>query len=110
MYGTQPYGNAVADLLQPDMRVIVDMGYGSGEYANIPTPASLFEIPNPVNIVPDLAYGAVQGPEAAGVDLGLLPHSYYPMGQYPFSPVLDPGLNVPLPQTGLLGLSWPGGL
>jgi hypothetical protein len=104
-YLPAPYGNALADLLQPDLRVIVDMGYGTGEYANIPTPASLVEIPDPFNIVADLAYGTIQGPEAALVDLGLLPYSYYPMGQYPFSPVLSPDLNYPLPQTPVTGLS-----
>jgi hypothetical protein len=93
-----PYGNALADLLQPDLRVIVDMGYGSGEYANIPTTASLFELPDPFTIVPDLARGAVQGPQAALVDLGLLPQSMMPTG-YPFNPELDPGLNFPLPQS-----------
>ncbi|HTY35021.1 PE-PPE domain-containing protein [Mycobacterium sp.] len=99
-----PYGNALADLLQPDLRVIADMGYGSGEYANIPTPASLFELPNPFTIVPDLVHGAVQGPQAALVDLGLLPPSMMPTG-YPFNPVLDPGLNFPLPQSPVSGVS-----
>jgi hypothetical protein len=99
-----PYGNALADLLQPDLRVIVDMGYGSGEYANIPTPASLFELPNPFTIVPDLALGAVQGPQAALVDLGLLPQSMMPTG-YPFNPALDPGLNFPLPQLPVTAIS-----
>ena len=42
----QPYGDAVADLIQPDLRVLVDMGYGADEYANIPTHASLLEFPN----------------------------------------------------------------
>ncbi len=99
-----PYGNALADLLQPDLRVIVDMGYGSGEYANIPTPASLFELPNPFTIVPDLAHGAVQGPQAALVDLGLLPPSMMPTG-YPFNPELDPGLNFPVPQSPITEIS-----
>jgi hypothetical protein len=99
-----PYGNALADLLQPDLRVIVDMGYGSGEYANIPTPASLLELPNPFTIVPDLALGTIQGPQAALVDLGVLPVSMYPSA-YPFTPALDPGLNFPLPQTEVTGLS-----
>ena len=103
-YVPQPYGTAIADLLQPDLRVIVDMGYGSGEYANIPTPASLLELPNPFTIVPDLAHGTVQGAQAFGVDLGLLPQSMYPTG-YPFSPVLDPNLNFPLPQSTTTGLS-----
>ena len=99
-----PYGNAVADLLQPDLRVVVDMGYGSGEYANLPTPASLLEVPNPTAILPDLATGTVQGPTAALVDLGVLPQSMYPT-TYPFVPVPDPGLNYPLPQTGVTGVS-----
>jgi hypothetical protein len=98
-----PYGNAVADLLQPDLRVLVDMGYGSHEYANIPTHASLIEFPNWPAIGIDLLRGTIQGPEAALVDLHYLPASYYPAGRYPFSPVYNPDLNYPLPQTGLLG-------
>lgn len=104
LYVPAPYGNALADLLQPDLRVIVDMGYGSGEYANIPTPASLFELPNPFTIVPDLLHGAVQGPQAALVDLGLLPQSMMPTG-YPFDPALDSGLNFGLPQSSVTGVS-----
>jgi hypothetical protein len=104
LYLPPPYGNALADLLQPDLRVIVDMGYGSGDYADIPTPASLFELPDPFTIVPDLARGAVQGPQAALVDLGLLPQSMMPTG-YPFDPVADPGLNFPLPQSPVTGVS-----
>jgi PE-PPE domain/PE family len=103
-YLPQPYGNAVADLLQPDLRVLVDMGYGSGEYANIPTPASLFELPDPFTIVPDLVHGAVQGPQAALVDLGVLPQSMMPTG-YPFNPMVDPGLNFPLPQSPVTAVS-----
>ncbi len=98
----QPYGDAVADLIQPDLRVLVDMGYGSDEYANIPTPASLLEFPNWPVIGTDLLRGTIQGPEAALVDLHLLPASYYPIGRYPFSPVFNPDLNYPLPQTGLI--------
>ena len=98
----QPYGDAVADLIQPDLRVLVDMGYGSDEYANIPTHASLLEFPNWPVIGTDLLRGTIQGSEAALVDLHLLPASYYPMGRYPFSPVLNPDLNYPLPQTGLI--------
>jgi PE-PPE domain/PE family len=93
-----PYGTALADFLQPDLRVWSDLGYGSGEFPNDPTTASLIEAPDPFTIVPDLVRGAVQGPQAALVDLGVLPESYYPIGQYPFSPELDPDLNFPLPQ------------
>ncbi len=98
-----PYGKALTDLLQPDLRVLVDMGYGSGEYANIPTHASLLEFPNWPVVGNDLVLGTIQGSEAALVDVNLLPGSYYPIGQYPFSPVFNPDLNYPLPQTGLIG-------
>jgi hypothetical protein len=99
-----PYGNAIADLLQPDLRVISDMGYGSGDYADLSTPASFFEIPNPTTIIPDLIVGAQQGPTAALVDLGFLPSSQYPHG-YPIDPMVDPSLNFPLPQTPTNGFS-----
>jgi hypothetical protein len=97
-------GNAVADLLQPDMRVLVDIGYGSGNYANIPTPPSLLQIPNPFTIIPDLAVGAIQGPQSALVDLGLLPQSMLP-NAYPYLPALNPDLNFNLGQSSVTGLS-----
>jgi hypothetical protein len=100
----QPYGAAIADLLQPDMRVLVDMGYGSGEYANLPTPASLIEFPNIPNIAHDLALGTMQGPQQALLDLGL-PGGHSAFGEYPYSPVVDPQLNYPQPQYPVTGLS-----
>ena len=33
-----PYGEALTDLLQPDLRVLVDMGYGSGRVRQHPYP------------------------------------------------------------------------
>jgi hypothetical protein len=100
----QPFGNAIADLLQPDLRVVVDMGYGSGEYANLPTPATLVEFPNVPNIVHDLALGTVQGPRQALFDLGL-PGGQDMYGHYPYSPVVDPQLNYPTPQTPVTEIS-----
>jgi hypothetical protein len=85
----QPYGNAFADLLQPDLRVLVDMGYGSGP-ASVPTPAQLFPQPDWFHILPDLAHGTVQGVQAFAHDLGFPVAA--PTG-YPYSPVLDPDLN-----------------
>lgn len=104
-----PYlGNPIADLLQPDLRVLVDLGYGSYgpglNYANIPTPAGLLEIGNPFTIIPDLAIGAVQGSEAALVDLRLLPQSFTPT-TYPYVPSIDPNLNFFLGQPSVTGLS-----
>jgi PE-PPE domain len=91
------------DLLTPDLRVLVDMGYGSigssfgDEYANLPTPASLFELVNPITVTSDLLTGAEQGVTAALVDGGLLPESDMP-DTYPFVPSLDPDLSISLGQ------------
>lgn len=73
-----PYlGNPLADLIQPDLRVLVDPGYGDG-YANVPTTAGLFPLVNPITVAADLAKGSVQGVQAALVDVGLLPMSDLP--------------------------------
>lgn len=99
-----PFGSAMADLLQPDLRVLSDMGYASGNYANIPTPGQFFELPDPFTIVPDLAEGALQGATAFGVDMGWLPPSMMPT-TYPFVPTLDPHLNFPIGQHSVTGFS-----
>jgi hypothetical protein len=91
------------DLLNPDLRVLVDLGYGNiggsvdPDYANLPTPASLVELINPITVTVDLAKGAVQGVTAALVDTGVLPVSDMP-DTYPFVPSLDPGLSINLGQ------------
>ncbi|POX85064.1 PE-PGRS family protein, partial [Mycobacterium kansasii] len=94
-------GRPLADLIQPDLRVLVDLGYtdwGSGQdYANIATPASLFGIPDPLVVGTDLARGAVEGTQAALVDIGLLPQSALP-NAYPYLPSLDTNLNFFLGQ------------
>ncbi|HTQ22374.1 PE-PPE domain-containing protein [Mycobacterium sp.] len=97
-------GTAVADLLQPDLRVLVDLGYASGQYADIPTPAQLFGIPNPQTVLPALATGTVQGLQAFGVDVGLLPQSMFP-NAYPYLPSLDLGLNIPTGQPSVTAVS-----
>ncbi|OBG23730.1 PE-PPE domain-containing protein [Mycobacterium sp. 852002-51057_SCH5723018] len=105
-------GPPIADIFQPDLRVLVDLGYtgfGPGaDYANIPTPAGLFEIPNPLTIIPDLALGTVQGPYGAaveiGVESGLLSPSYFP-NAYPWVPSINPGLNISLGQSSTTLLS-----
>ena len=101
-------GTALADLVQPDLRVLVDMGYGNmgygQDYANIPTPASLLHLVNPVTVGFDLAEGAVQGTQAALIDIGLLPQTYLP-DIYPYVPSLDPGLSLSLGQSSVTGLS-----
>ncbi len=104
-----PYvGNVIADLVQPDLRVLVDLGYADygpgGNYADIPTPASLFSVPNPFTVIPALGHGAVQGVQAAMVDLGYLPPSALPTG-YPYEPTLNPHLNFYFGQPSVTGLS-----
>ena len=69
-------GNPLADLLQPDMKVLVDLGYGSitdgwsQGPANVPTPFELF--PTDINwndVATALVNGVPQGIQAAIADL-----------------------------------------
>ena len=97
------------NLIQPDLRVLIDMGYGdiggpNTEYANLPTPASLFHLVNPVTVGTDLIKGAAQGVQADLVLAGVLPQSAMP-DTYPFVPSLDPGLSINLGQPSLTGVS-----
>jgi len=71
-------GNPLADLLQPDLSVLVNLGYGSITEgwnpgpANVPTPfsASLFPTNiNPADVLAALAAGAQQGVSAFDTDL-----------------------------------------
>jgi PE-PPE domain/PE family len=108
-----PYaGPPLADIIQPDLRVLVDMGYGDigpgYGYANIPTPASLFTIPNFPVIAADLARGAVQGPYAAVIDIGIEAGAWGPdllPDAYPYVPSLDPHLHISLGQPSTTGFS-----
>jgi PE-PPE domain/PE family len=103
-YVIPPWDDAISDLLTPDLRVLADLGYASGNYANIPTPGQFFELPDPFTIIPDLAVGTIQGPIAFAVDLGWLPPSMMP-NTYPFVPTLDPHLNFPIGQHSVTGVS-----
>jgi hypothetical protein len=69
-------GNPLADLLQPDLRVLVNLGYGSITNgwspgpANVPTPFGLFPTNiNPVDVLTALAKGIPQGVTNALNDL-----------------------------------------
>ena len=106
-----PYaGPPIADIFQPDLRVLVDLGYADygGNFANVPTPAGLLDIPNPFTVIPDLALGAMQGPYGAvieiGVEAGLLSPSLFP-NTYPWVPSIDPHLNIFLGQSSTTLLS-----
>jgi hypothetical protein len=65
-------GNPIADLLQPDLRVLVNLGYGNPDYgysagpdgylpANEPTPFGLFPDVNLSTVAQDLTTGAQTG-------------------------------------------------
>lgn len=68
-------GNPLADLLQPDMRVLVNLGYGDPNHgystspANVPTPFGLFPDVSPGVVAADLATGTQQGISAFANDL-----------------------------------------
>lgn len=96
------------NVIQPPLRVLVDLGYGDvggphTEYANLPTPASLFPLIDPVTVGTYLIKGAAQGVAANLVLAGFLPPSAMP-DTYPFVPMLNPGLTINLgqPSTTLL--------
>lgn len=96
-------GTPIAELIQPDLRVLVDLGYGYG-YADVPTPASLFAPINPIAVASALATGTVQGPQAALVSIGLLPQSALP-NTYPYLPSANPGLMFNFGQSSVTELS-----
>jgi hypothetical protein len=83
-------GKPLTDLLQPDLTVLVNLGYGDPNYgystapANVPTPFGLFPHVSPGVIAADLVSGTHQGftaassdivAEASGVSLSSIPHS-----------------------------------
>ena len=68
-------GKPIADLLQPDLRVLVNIGYGDPAYgystapADVPTPIGLFPHVDPHTVVADLVAGTQQGVGAFRADL-----------------------------------------
>jgi hypothetical protein len=81
--------SAIADLIQPDMRVLVDLGYNWTGDADVVTPAQ-YTSPDIDTTAIDsyLAAGADQGMIAALVDMGILPQSDLSdlSGLYPYVP------------------------
>lgn len=63
-----PYvGNPLAELLEPNLRVLVNLGYGDPSYgydtgpANVPTPFGLFPPVSPLTVLDHLTVGTQQG-------------------------------------------------
>jgi hypothetical protein len=73
-------GKPLADLLQPDLTVLVNLGYGADNLgystpANVPTPFGLFPDVNPATVAGELVTGAQQGVGAFVSDLQSQPLS-----------------------------------
>jgi diacyltrehalose acyltransferase len=93
-------GPAMADLIQPDLRVLVDMGYNWTGYADVDTPAdATMPSVDSTTVSAELAAGAQQGMIAAEVDLGMLPTADLP-NAYPYLPDVA-GLQSGLLDTGM---------
>jgi hypothetical protein len=58
-------------LVQPDLRVLVELGYDRTAYQDVPTTYGLFPNVNPVTVATELQQGAVQGFNDAWADVGL---------------------------------------
>jgi hypothetical protein len=64
-------GNPLADLVQPDLRVLVELGYDRAAYQDLPTSFGLFPNIDPATLAAELQQGAVQGVNDALADVGL---------------------------------------
>ncbi|MGO9510262.1 MAG: PE-PPE domain-containing protein, partial [Mycobacterium sp.] len=64
-------GNPLADLIQPDLRVLVELGYDRTALQDVPTAFGLFPHVDPAALATQLQQGAVQGVTTALADLGL---------------------------------------
>jgi diacyltrehalose acyltransferase len=84
--GLRAVNPALADLIQPDLRVLIDLGYDRTGFADVTTPANM-TMPNIdwTTVNAELALGMQQGMTAAQVDLGMLPTSDLP-NLYPYLP------------------------
>jgi diacyltrehalose acyltransferase len=95
------FGPAMADLVQPDLRVLVDLGYDRADPSDVATAAQL-TMPSIdwTTVMQNLELGAQQGWIAAEVDLGLLAQSELP-DAYPYLPDVSQLMSDP----GMTGLS-----
>jgi hypothetical protein len=64
-------GKPLADLVQPDLKVLVELGYDRSAYQDVPTPYGLFPNVGPATVATELQQGAVQGVNNALADVGL---------------------------------------
>jgi PPE-repeat protein len=64
-------GNPMADLVQPDLRVLVELGYDRAAFQDVPTTFGLFPHIDQATVASELQQGAVQGIHDALADVGL---------------------------------------
>jgi hypothetical protein len=101
-------GTPLADLLEPDMRVLVNLGYGSPGQGwstgppNVPTPFGLFPPVNPGEVAGDLVIGTQQGIGAFVSDLSAEGSGVSPSGLLQAlpsmpgsSPIAPPPASIP---------------
>jgi len=95
-------GTPVADLLEPDMRVLVNLGYGSPDQGwspgppNVPTPFKLFPPVNPGTVFGDLVTGTQQGIGAFVGDIGAAGSRLSVAGMsHTLSSIAPPSLSAP---------------
>jgi hypothetical protein len=74
-------GKPLADLLQPDLTVLINLGYGPDNVgystpANVPTPFGLFPNVSLATVVNELVAGAQEGVNAFVADIGDELHSF----------------------------------
>jgi hypothetical protein len=102
-------GTPVADLLEPDMRVLVNLGYGSPDQGwspgppNVPTPFGLFPPVNPGTVLSDLVTGTQQGIGAFVGDVGAAGSGLSLAGMsHTLSSIAPPSLSTPTSIPGLV--------
>jgi hypothetical protein len=93
-------GNPIADLLQPDLRVLVNLGYGNPDYgwstgyANVTTPFGFAPHVGAGTVLHDLAVGTHQGIQAFRADLANPPTAIKLPTSPPPAPVAPTPLNI----------------
>ncbi|ORV44317.1 PE family protein [Mycobacterium conspicuum] len=96
-------GNPIADLLQPDLKVLVNLGYGNPDYgwstgyANVTTPFGLAPHVGASVVLGDLATGTQQGIQAFHADLANI-HST-PITLPKFEPQFVQAFSPPTPSS-----------
>lgn len=92
--GIPVLGNPLAELLQPNLRVLVDLGYNPNGYADVPTPAQLVPGFSPIEDLVNVLRPALN-------DVGIYPPAY-PVSPNPdFNPFTIAGLLATGTQQGV---------